>query len=171
MEIRRFGVGHRRPDGPPDTTGVAGQVIHADARGVVAELAFARRASLRAALQPEHDLVRRHRGRRLGPGRRRGARVAAGEAVLWPAGVDHAAWTELSEMRAIVVELPGADDATARAILEGMERGLTTGEEPGRAAAGTPAREMARPAGAADGRMSWPTGASGAAAAAEGEPL
>ena len=46
MEIRRFGVGHRRPDGPAGTMGVASQVIHADARGVVAELAFARRATM-----------------------------------------------------------------------------------------------------------------------------
>ena len=27
IEIRRFGVGHRRPDGPPGTTGIEGQVI------------------------------------------------------------------------------------------------------------------------------------------------
>ena len=77
MEIRRFGVGNRRPDGPPGTTGIAGQVIHSDGRGVVSELAFARRGDHRAALQPEHDLVRRHRGRRLGPGRRR-ARTGRG---------------------------------------------------------------------------------------------
>jgi len=40
MEIRRFGVGHRRPDGPPGTTRVAGQVIHSDGRGAISELAF-----------------------------------------------------------------------------------------------------------------------------------
>lgn len=171
MEIRRFGVAHRRPDGPPNTIGVTGQVIHTDARGVIAELAFGRRASLQPHSNPSTTwfiVIEGGGWVRVGD---EAARVAAGEAVLWPAGVDHAAWTELSEMRALAVELPGADDATARTILGGMERGLTTGEEPGRAAAGTPAREMARPAGAADGRMSWPTGASGAAAAAEGEPL
>ena len=37
-------------------------------------------------------------------------RIAAGEAALWPADVPHTAWTEHSEMRAIVVELAGADD-------------------------------------------------------------
>ena len=42
MEIRRFGVGNRRPEGPPGSTGVQGQVIHSDARGVIAELAFAK---------------------------------------------------------------------------------------------------------------------------------
>ena len=40
IEIRRFGAGHRRPEGPPGTVGVSGQVIHSDSRGVVAELAF-----------------------------------------------------------------------------------------------------------------------------------
>ena len=40
MEIRRFGVGNRRPDGPPGSVGVEAQVIHGDARGVIAELAF-----------------------------------------------------------------------------------------------------------------------------------
>ena len=38
------------------------------------------------------------------------ARVAAGEAVVWPPDVVHAAWTELTPMRAIVVEFAGAPD-------------------------------------------------------------
>jgi hypothetical protein len=38
--------------------------------------------------------------------------VAAGEAVAWPADVDHAAWTEHGEMRAILIELvTGGDTA------------------------------------------------------------
>jgi hypothetical protein len=32
------------------------------------------------------------------------ARISAGEAVVWPPDVVHAAWTELTPMRAIVVE-------------------------------------------------------------------
>ena len=32
------------------------------------------------------------------------ARVAAGEAVVWPPNVVHSAWTELTPMRAIIVE-------------------------------------------------------------------
>jgi hypothetical protein len=32
------------------------------------------------------------------------ARISAGEAVVWPPDVIHAAWTELTPMRAIVVE-------------------------------------------------------------------
>jgi len=42
IEIRRFGVGNRRPGGPPGSEGVTGQVIHSDARGIVSELAFER---------------------------------------------------------------------------------------------------------------------------------
>ena len=48
--------------------------------------------------------------------------MAAGEAVLWPADVLHAAWTEHSEMRAIVVEFAGPDDAAVRGLLDGMVR-------------------------------------------------
>ncbi|HYN48677.1 MAG TPA: cupin domain-containing protein, partial [Candidatus Nanopelagicales bacterium] len=111
MEIRRFGVGNRRPDGPPGTTGVAGQVIHADARGKVSELAFARRGSIELHSNPNSTwFVVIEGGGMVRVGDER-ARVAAGEAVLWPADVPHAAWTELSEMRAIVVELAGPDDA------------------------------------------------------------
>ena len=42
IEVRRFGVGNRRPGGPPGSEGVSGQVIHNDARGIVSELAFER---------------------------------------------------------------------------------------------------------------------------------
>jgi hypothetical protein len=45
------------------------------------------------------------------------ARVAAGEAVVWPANVVHGAWTELTPMRAIVVEF--AQDAAGALLLEG----------------------------------------------------
>jgi hypothetical protein len=63
-------------------------------------------------------------------------RVAAGEAVLWPPNVDHAAWTDHAEMRAIVVEFAGADDAHVAAILEGAARRLGPGEAAGGAARG-----------------------------------
>jgi gentisate 1,2-dioxygenase len=46
-------------------------------------------------------------------------RIAAGEAVLWPADLPHAAWTEHSEMRAFTIEFPGADDSAALGIIEG----------------------------------------------------
>jgi hypothetical protein len=52
--------------------------------------------------------------------------VAAGEAALWPADIPHGAWTEHSQMRAIVVEFGGADDQAA-AVLEGKARALASG--------------------------------------------
>ena len=63
------------------------------------------------------------------------ARVAAGEAVLWPADVIHGAWTELSEMRAIVVELAGPDDAHLRGIIDVRPLPLPAGSGAGEAAA------------------------------------
>jgi len=121
IEIRRFGVGHRRPDGPPGSTGVTGQPVHTDARGVIAELAFARGAAIEPHANPNTTwLVVIEGGGWVGVGEER-TRVAAGEAVLWPADVPHGAWTEHSEMRAIVVEFAGADDSALRGILEGTK--------------------------------------------------
>jgi len=174
VEIRRFGVGHRRPDGPDGTTGVASQVIHADARGLVAELAFARRATMDPHSSPNSAwLVIVEGGGWVQVGDER-ARVAAGEAVLWPAGIVHAAWTELSEMRAFMIEFAGMDDAAARGILEGRALGLVAG--------GAPARKdgpEGRATPVAMGEGSLATGAdepdtgadANAETAAEGEPL
>lgn len=36
--------------------------------------------------------------------------VSAGDAVLWPAGIDHMVWTEDEPLEAIVVEGPGERD-------------------------------------------------------------
>jgi quercetin dioxygenase-like cupin family protein len=119
IEVRRFGVGHRRPDGPPGTTGVTGQPIHSDARGAVTELAFARGAAIEPHTNPNTSwFIVIEGGGWVGVGEER-TRVAAGEAVLWPAELPHAAWTEHSEMRAFIVEFGGADDSAARGVLEG----------------------------------------------------
>jgi quercetin dioxygenase-like cupin family protein len=160
MEIRRFGVGNRRPDGPPGTTGVAGQVIHSDARGTVSELAFARRGSIEPHSNPNTTwFVVIEGGGMVQVGDER-ARVAAGEAVLWPADVPHAAWAELSEMRAIVVELSGADDAHLRGILDGRALEIGAGD----------AGAADAPAPTADGELAA-TPADAAASAVEGEPI
>ncbi len=118
MEIRRFGPGHRRPDGPPGTTGVSGQAIHQDARGTVAELAFGPHAVITPHTNPNTTLfVVVSGGGWVQVGDER-ARVSHGEAVVWPAGEVHGAWTDGVEMRALVVEFAGPDDAWARGILE-----------------------------------------------------
>jgi quercetin dioxygenase-like cupin family protein len=132
VEIVRFGVGHRRPNGPPGTVGVSGQVIHSDERGVVSELAFARGARIEPHSSPSLAwfVVIEGGGRaRVGDEE---SRVAAGDAVLWPPDVVHAAWTEHGPMRAFVVEFAlGGDRADAAGILEGRGVRLVTGEAAG----------------------------------------
>ena len=118
IEVRRFGVGHRRKDGPPGTTGVTGQVIHSDGRGVISELAFARNSRIDPHSNPNTTwfVVIEGGGWVIVDGER--IRVAAGEAVLWPPNVPHGAWADLGPMRAIVVELAGPDESTVRGLIE-----------------------------------------------------
>jgi quercetin dioxygenase-like cupin family protein len=130
IEVLRFGVGHRRPEGPPGTTGLMGRVIHSDARGSVAELAFARGARIEPHANPNTTyFIVIEGGGWTAVGDER-IRVAAGEAVVWPADIEHSAWTEFSEMRAFVVEFGGADDAAMRGILDGVARALPPGAVP-----------------------------------------
>jgi quercetin dioxygenase-like cupin family protein len=118
VEIVRFGVGHRRPNGPPGTVGVAGQTIHGDERGVISELAFARGASIESHSNPNLSwFVVVEGGGWVRVGEEQG-RVAAGEAVLWPPDVVHAAWTDHGPMRAFVVEFAAGGTVGDR-IVEG----------------------------------------------------
>lgn len=122
IEIRRFGVGHRRPDGPLGSIGLTGQVLHTDGRGMIAELAFARNARIEPHANPNTTyFIVVEGGGWVGVGDQR-TRIAAGEAAVWPADLIHSAWTEHSEMRAFVVELAGADDGGA---VLGQARELT----------------------------------------------
>jgi quercetin dioxygenase-like cupin family protein len=116
IEIRRFGVGHRRPEGPPGSVGLTGQVIHSDGRGNVSEIALARGARLEPHTSPNTTwLIVVEGGGWVGVGEE-WTRIAAGEAAMWPADVPHAAWTEHSEMRALLVEFTGPDDATVPGV-------------------------------------------------------
>jgi quercetin dioxygenase-like cupin family protein len=112
VEIRRFGPGHRRPGGPPGTQGVEGQVLLHDHRAVVSELAFGRYAMVSPHTNPTNSslfIVISGAGFvQVGDERER---VNHGEAVVWPAGVLHGAYTDGTEMRAIVVELTGDGEA------------------------------------------------------------
>lgn len=105
IDLRRFGVGHRRPDGPPGTSGIEAQVIEGGDLGVIAELAFERRARITPHANPNwtYFLVIEGGGW-VGVGDER-TRVQAGEAAVWPPDLLHAAWTDGTPMRAIVVEL------------------------------------------------------------------
>ena len=128
IEVLRFGVGHRRPDGPPGTTGIAGRVIHSDERGVVSELAFTRGARIEPHTNPNTTyFIVIEGGGWVAVGDEQ-IRVAAGEAVVWPPQIDHAAWTEHSEMRAFVVEFAGWDLVERRAMLPGVAQAAGPGE-------------------------------------------
>lgn len=130
IEVRRFGVGYRRPEGPPGTVGVTGQVIHSDERGVVAELAFARGARMEAHSNPNLTwLVVIEGGGWASVGAEQ-VRVAAGEAVRFPPGIEHAAWTDHTPMRAVIVEL-GAAGVGRALLLEGQAVRLEPGDEEG----------------------------------------
>lgn len=128
--VRRFGVGHRRAEGPPGSSGVQGQVIHSDARGVVAELAFARGSRIEPHANPNTTwfvVIEGGGWVEVADERRR---VAAGEAIEWPAGIVHAAWTDHGQMRALVVEFAGPSDDWVRGILPGVARALADGDRP-----------------------------------------
>ena len=127
MDIRRFGYGHRRPEGPAGSSGVQGAVIHSDARGTVSELAFGRKAIVEPHTSPNTTWFLVIEGGGFVLVGDETARVFAGQAVLWPAGVVHGASTDVSEMRAIVVELAGADDHALRGILDGVALPLPSG--------------------------------------------
>ena len=108
MEILRFGPGHRRLGGPPGTQNVEGAVIMTDDRAVVSELAFGRYAMVVPHENPDNTalfiVISGAGWVQVGDER---ARINHGEAVVWPPGVAHGAYTDGTEMRAIVVELTG----------------------------------------------------------------
>jgi quercetin dioxygenase-like cupin family protein len=135
MDVRRFGVGHRRPDGPPGTTGIEGQVIESGPGGVIAELAFSRHARITPHTNPNWTyFVVIEGGGWVGVADER-SRVQAGEAVVWPPDVLHAAWTDGTQMRALVVEfaapqraLPGVVEGAALPSGGTQPRPVTKGE-------------------------------------------
>jgi quercetin dioxygenase-like cupin family protein len=124
VDVVRFGVGHRRPQGPRGSRNVQGQVITAAPTGLISELAFARGGAIEPHANPNPTWFVVIEGGgfvRVGPEQ---SRVAAGEAVFWPPNIPHAAWTEQGHMRAIVVEF-GAD---VERVIEGVGRALPAGE-------------------------------------------
>ena len=109
MEIRRFGIGQRRPDGPAGTHNVQAALIDSGHGGVIVELALGRHATIEPHSNPNTTWFVVIEGGGFVTVGSDQARVFAGEAILWPADVPHGATTELSEMRAIVVEFPAAE--------------------------------------------------------------
>ena len=108
MEITRFGPGFRRAVPPAGTQGLADQTIWSDPRARITELAFSRRALLAPQTSPDLGMFIVVAGGgwvQVGDER---STIDHGEAVEWPPGVSHGAWTDGSTMRAILVELPDA---------------------------------------------------------------
>lgn len=138
MEIRRFGPGHRRAEGPPGTQGVSGQVILHDDRAVVSELAFGRFAILTPHANPTNTalfvVISGSGFVQVGDER---SRVNHGEAVLWPPNELHGAYTDGTEMRAIIVELIGDGGSQ---LIEGF-----ADEKPPEAGDGSTDRERRSP--------------------------
>jgi quercetin dioxygenase-like cupin family protein len=109
MDIRRFGPGHRRTDSVGADPGVEGVVIHHDEHGLISELAFGRYAMITPHSNPNTTLfIVISGGGYVQVGDER-TRVNHGEAVLWPANVLHGAYTDGTEMRSIVIEVPAGD--------------------------------------------------------------
>jgi quercetin dioxygenase-like cupin family protein len=169
VEIRRFGPGHRRPEGPPGTQGLTGQVIHSDERGVVTELAFSRRGFIVPHSNPNLTLfIVISGGGFVQVGDER-VPVNHGEAVVWPPHVDHGAYTDGVEMRAVVVELP--EQGTPKGdVLDGVATPIITdrapSEGPGSGGDRTPARVPTR----ADGSLVERPAGRDEYDATEGEP-
>lgn len=106
MEILRFGPGHRRSRPREGTHGLADQTIWSDPRARVTELAFSARALVAPQSSPDLGLFIVVAGGgwvQVGDER---TPISHGEAVEWPPGVVHGAWTDGTTMRAILVEVP-----------------------------------------------------------------
>lgn len=105
---------------------MTGQVIHSDERGVISELAFSRRGVITPHSNPNLTyFIVISGGGYVQVGDER-LRVNHGEAVVWPPDVPHGAYTEGSEMRAIVVELPQRVEGGGL-LLEGVARQVGAG--------------------------------------------
>src|SRR3954464_3845605 len=110
MEILRLRPGHPRLGRPPGTQNVEGAVIMADDRAIVSELAFGRYAMVVPHENPDNTalfvVISGAGWVQVGDER---ARINHGEAVVWPPAIPHGAYTDGTEMRAIVIELTGGD--------------------------------------------------------------
>jgi quercetin dioxygenase-like cupin family protein len=107
--IRRFGPGVRRASNPdlPGSEGVS--FWRDDERGVLlAEVYLPAATGIPAHADPNHCVFCVIEGEgHVQVGQER-APVSAGDAVHWPPGIEHAAWTEHSPMRAFILEYGAA---------------------------------------------------------------
>jgi quercetin dioxygenase-like cupin family protein len=105
VEILRFGPGFRSSQPLAGSSGLAEQSISSHPHLRVTELAFARRAMMPPHISPDIGLfIVVSGGGWVQVGEERSV-INHGEAVEWPPGVPHGAWTEGVPMRAILVEV------------------------------------------------------------------
>ena len=96
---------------------MADQVIWRDPRARITELAFSRRALIAPLTSPDLGLfIVVAGGGWVQVGEQR-TTINHGEAVEWPPGVTHGAWTDGSTMRALLVEVPDMAIEAAHARL------------------------------------------------------
>jgi quercetin dioxygenase-like cupin family protein len=133
MRVRHFGADQKVkiPGGHPGLYGVpigmAREILHADGRDLEALAArvhglpftFATRVTVEAMYFEPHAQLDEHSAPhdilfivltgggtlRLGGPEGETRALVAGDAVIWPAGVDHAVWTDGEPLSAIVVNL------------------------------------------------------------------
>ncbi|MGE5140402.1 MAG: cupin domain-containing protein [Rudaea sp.] len=104
MDISRFGAGYRRTEPLPNCKNLVGTPFYSDRMAHAVELAFGRDAELWEHSAPHPILFVVIGGEGYVLVGKEESRVAAGEAVLWPANVPHRAWTTESPMTAIAFE-------------------------------------------------------------------
>jgi quercetin dioxygenase-like cupin family protein len=145
VEILRFGPGFRRRQPPAGSSGLADQPFWSAPGARVTELAFAPRGLMPPQSSPDLGLLIIVSGGgwvQVGEDR---SVINHGEAVVWPPGVPHGAWTDGSPMRALLVEVaasPDAGDGGLATLDIGAERsGEPVLQARGRLAPRTPAPE------------------------------
>jgi quercetin dioxygenase-like cupin family protein len=117
VEIRRFGPGSRRPEREAGAIGVTSALLHSGGSAHITEIALTERAALGPIRSPNDGLLIVIEGGGWLALADERQRVASGEAVALPAGVERLLATDGVPLRAILVEF-----ASARALEQGAGR-------------------------------------------------
>ena len=104
MEIRRFGPGNRRTEREAGAIGVSSALLHAGASAHITEIALSDHAALGPIRSPNDGLLIVIEGGGWLALADERQRVASGEAVALPAGVERLLATDGVPLRAILVE-------------------------------------------------------------------
>ena len=115
MEIRRFGPGTRRPEREAGAFGVSSALLHAGTNAHITEIALSDRAALGPVRSPNDGLLILIEGGGWLALADERQRVASGEAIALPAGVERLLATDGVPLRAILVEF-----SSARALEQGV---------------------------------------------------